>query len=270
MQALAANVSAEARQPSLTQTLPLLLLQALGAPGGRRLGAGRGAAGGGGGGPRGRRLRDVLGRGGGRAAGRRAAAAGERDAVRHERNSVAALLKAAQAEAEALRGKLAAAEGEGGRCVVDRNAAATAMQAAQAELETQRGWYNRLQADIKSTLASDRQALARRLRAPAVRERWAAELRTLAKPRGVVVSAAGTKPLTNAFVALHVLRHAVNCSLPAISYWGEVEGISEGARALFKRHVGGVSFLDLSQLPYPDHHRALDPKNSAGEVSGLR
>lgn len=273
VQALAKNVTAECagqgqRQPSLAR-MPLLLLQALtaGREALRELGAARQeAAAASLAAESSKSLAEAVAEL--RAAGD--AAAGERDAVRHERNSVAALLKAAQAEAEALKAKLAAAEAEGGRCITDRNAAAEAMKAAQADLETQRGAFNKLEADVRSTLESDKRALAARLAAPALRERWAAEVRGLA-PRGVVVSAAGTKPLTNAFVALHVLRHTVNCTLPiTVSFFGEFEGVSDAARALFERHIGGVSFLDLSKLPYPAHHRALDPRNAAGEVSGFK
>lgn len=78
--------------------------------------------------------------------------------------------------------------------------------------------------------------------------------------RGILVPAGGQNQLLNAFTNLHVLRNHLNCSLPVtIAYWGSIkkERIDKEAQNMFEKFIGGVSFLDLSTVTYPKHHRLL-------------
>lgn len=48
---------------------------------------------------------------------------------------------------------------------------------------------------------------------------------------------------------------------PAGRYWGasDEDRIDDSAQAFFRQHLPGVEFVDASALPYPPHHRALEP-----------
>ncbi len=95
-----------------------------------------------------------------------------------------------------------------------------------------------------------------------VRYRWRSRL-AAARPRGIVVCAGGDRALANAFAALHVLRRALNCSLPvAVMHWGEGEA-RPGTRAFWRRNVPNVEFVDMSLLDYPRWHRSLRPDAAA-------
>lgn len=83
--------------------------------------------------------------------------------------------------------------------------------------------------------------------------------------RGILIPAGGQNQLLNAFTNLHVLRNHLKCTLPVtIAYWGtiEKERIDADAQKLFEKHIGGVSFLDLSTVQYPKHHRMLHIQNT--------
>lgn len=85
------------------------------------------------------------------------------------------------------------------------------------------------------------------------------------KTRGILIPAGGKNQLMNAFVNLYVLRHRIGCRLPVtIAYWGDLEKVKN--HTMFDRHMDSpsVSFLDLSKLTYPRHHRWLVPPNPDG------
>lgn len=87
----------------------------------------------------------------------------------------------------------------------------------------------------------------------------------LKKTRGILIPAGGKNQMLNAFVNLYVLRHRIGCRLPVtIAYWGDLEKVKN--HTLFDRHMDSpsVSFLDLSTLAYPRHHRWLVPPNPDG------
>jgi hypothetical protein len=78
--------------------------------------------------------------------------------------------------------------------------------------------------------------------------------------RGILIPAGGKNQLLNAFTNLHVLRNHLKCTLPVtIAYWGKIEHeeIDSDTQKLFEKHIGSVSFLDLSTVQYPKHHRLL-------------
>ena len=48
--------------------------------------------------------------------------------------------------------------------------------------------------------------------------------------RGILIAAGGAVPLTNTFVALHMLRNIHNCSLPVQIYYNGTSEMDAGTR----------------------------------------
>jgi hypothetical protein len=171
---------------------------------------------------------------------------------RHE--SRRAGLRQAQPAQPALNAAAAAAAASGG--------AAAAAEALE-ELERLAAALPDESTPAEALFARRRAALTRALPpggapAPALAAAWAARLAAAAAPRGVAVCAGGAVALSNAFVTLHVLRHALRCALPvAVLHWG-AEEVDPGSRAFFAAHLPGVSFLDMAAAgPYPAHQAPL-------------
>ena len=83
--------------------------------------------------------------------------------------------------------------------------------------------------------------------------------------RGILIPAGGKNQLLNAFTNLHVLRNHLKCTLPVtIAYWGKIEKekIDQDVQKVFQKHIGEVSFLDLSTVQYPKHQRLLHIQNT--------
>ncbi|KAL4424077.1 hypothetical protein ABPG75_001378 [Micractinium tetrahymenae] len=80
------------------------------------------------------------------------------------------------------------------------------------------------------------------------------------RERGIVIAAGSPDTLANAFVSLHVLRHALGCTLPVtIMYWGRVAGDvpSKETMAFMQERLRDLQFVDASSLPWPAWHRPL-------------
>eukprot|EP00887_Chlorella_sp_A99_P000982 scaffold5.g982.t1 len=117
----------------------------------------------------------------------------------------------------------------------------------------------------------DLPAAAARFRAFLQRHRWklgqAWGDRLAGAPElGVVIAAGFPASLANAFVSLWVLRHHLNCSLPAtVMYWGrsEFDRPSPVTTAIMKAHIDGLTFMDVSDVAWPRWHRSLDGRNGS-------
>ena len=52
--------------------------------------------------------------------------------------------------------------------------------------------------------------------------------------RGILIAAGGAIPLTNTYVALHMLRHVHNCSLPVQIYYNGTSEMDAGTKSLLE------------------------------------
>jgi hypothetical protein len=92
------------------------------------------------------------------------------------------------------------------------------------------------------------------------------------RPRGIVISAGGRRPLLNSFVAVSILRNTLGCQLPIIlTHYGEQE-MSNKSKTVFEEQIGDIEFLDLEKAmeQWPPHQLPLEFSDSQSNEQGYK